>query len=224
LKGNKPIDYKSLLAIQEQENVLEKERFEEEANLYLMTTLNKSDVFQSTLGKKYARKLMSRVNNFYKSIEETEKDTAFLLINNDSTFEQFEEYLLTRVKGKEKQGYEQAFMDRGFVNDVKNLIRIKSYEHKQQRNMEGRVSFFSPEAQRQNSILAIMKANRSFAHEANSRVGKVYLTLTDGTQGTLNPCQLEQFKKVTIPIFEDIISREVNKKLRLTPSNLKQLS
>lgn len=211
MKKNKVIEFKDIKQQLEAQTASKRERDEEEANMILISKLNKSDVLTSKYKDQWARKLMSRVNNYYKSIEEEVKDTTLLLVNIDDTFDKFKGYLLERVKGKERQEYEEMFLDRDFQNDVKNLLRLKSYEHKQQRELEGTVGFISPRAKCASSIAMVMKNNRSKLHESMARVGKVYLTLADGTKEALTKEQINQIIPImTEPIEELLLSQMGN--------------
>lgn len=201
MKNNNLVEFNSLVIQRQQQNELAREQYEEEAHMILISKLNKSDIIQNEKAKVLSRKLMSRVNNFYKSIEENEKDTKFLMINNDTTLEDFKEYLLSKTKLTEREEYETAFRDQKFVNDIKNLLRLKSYEHKQDRELQGNVSFFSARAKCASSIAMVIKSNRTKLHESMARAGKVYLTMADGTQQALTNEQLQQIMPaMTAPI------------------------
>lgn len=210
MKKNRVVPFQNIVEQMNMQNDLVKEQFEEESHMILISKLNKSDIFMSKYKDEYARKLMSRVNNYYKSIEDEVKDTTLMLINIDDTLDKFKGYLLERVKGQEKQDYEEMFHDLSFVNDVKNLLRLKSYEHKQQRELEGLIGFVSSKAKCASSIAMVMKNNRAKLHESMARVGKVYLTLADGTKQTLTSQQLNQIIPIMTEPIEDLILEQMN--------------
>lgn len=215
MKNNKGlVTIERLRYLEEQENELMKERFEEEANICLLAKLNKTDIAQSEYKDDYSRKLLSRINWFYKSIEDENKDVNFLLINNNDTLESFKEYLLGKVKGEEKEEYELMFKEQSFINDVKNLLKLKSFEHKQQRELEGISAFFSARAKRESSLLMARKEGRSRMHESVQRSIKTYHNLASGRE-KLSPEQMEQFLEVILKEMDNVLLETNNNVLSI---------
>lgn len=212
---DKLISYNELMELRARENTLQKEEHEEKAHMWIVANKNKSDVCLSEKGKKFSRKLMSRINNFYKSIEKAELNDKFLMSNTKQVVEHFKAYLLERVKGKEKEEYELAFRSNDFERDVFNLIRQKIYEHKQELELAGELGFLSAEAKCLSSMMLVVKSIRQSSHESTGRIAKVTLTMLDGSKEKLTDEQLKQITPMIEQSCDEILAKEMNRTLKV---------
>lgn len=212
---NNLINYKTLVALQAQENVLMKERDEEDANLHILT-LRKKDLFLTEDGKKYAQRLITRANNFYKSIKDDEKDTTFLLINNKETTLGFKNYLMDNVKKEnEINAYNEMFEDFAFVRDVERLLQEKSFYHKSVMESKSKNGFWSKNARAEWNKLQIVKYTENILYSAVGRSRQNYIHLADGSKARLTAEQENQQKEVLTEVIMRVVNEAVEEVLKL---------
>lgn len=211
---NKLVEYKTLVNIQAKRDVLVKEEHEEEANLHILT-LRKGDLTLSSSGKEYSRKLMTRINNFYKSVDDEEKDTMFLLVNNRETGLNFKRYLLDAVQKKEVTTYRNLFEDNGFVRDIERLLQEKSFHHKSEMEKQGKRGFWSANARREWSRLEVIKLSEQSLYSIAGRSRKNYIHMLDGTSVRLNAEQEEQQSDILTNAIRDVVYNAVDEALGL---------
>lgn len=149
------------------ENALHRERSEELAHLYLISTMNKGDIFTSKHSKKLGRSLMAQVNSFYKSMTEEGRTANFRLIAIINTEGDFLEYLSGNISKDKILDYEEALQNEGFRYDVRNALRQKCFEHKALLEERGSSDGFqSIEAKSKFAQLLLVRNMRKSAHEA----------------------------------------------------------
>lgn len=220
--------YKIIEQQEEQEDFLTKERHAEEANLNLIT-MNKEQVIFSEKGKAFSRSLYSYTSSYCKDINENEKRARLLLIANEELFDDFKSYVMSKASKARKEEYKVAFADTDFINDVKNLLKIKSLEYKEELQMKGQRGFYSPKAQRLYSIMSFQRNARKYEHESINTAKKYYSHLNDGRKVLLSESQMNQLINGLKPVLKEIADNTLGEYRQLyvelhNPNEIKRLS
>lgn len=183
----------------------------EEANMFLVTYKNKSDVISSEWGKTLSGSLMNRVSRYFNQLSQEERDVSSLLVNLDNTYEEFKAYLLGKVKGKQKEDYNSAFRDADFKNDTINLLVLQAFHHKQDRQRQGYSLFFSKEVQKLHSLATAIRNDRQLMHEASARIAKTTLTLANGSKEALSDAQAEQVEAMIQSTMGNLLDDQLHR-------------
>ncbi|MCK8824699.1 hypothetical protein [Fuchsiella alkaliacetigena] len=212
--------YEVMLRQQNEQQEFEIEKNLEEHYLFVLALTDKS-ICLSEIGKENSRSITAQIRIWKESLSAKERNTKFLFIKVEDSFNEFKDYVLNKYSGSKKDAWEAKFSNPQFVKDAKRLFISRVYRHKYQLAINGKGGFFSGLAHNQMQLIETKKHIRGLSHEAANKAIK-YIEKQPAGARYLTRGDFEAIRE----IFEDLLDQKIENCLpdRANEMNLKAIN
>lgn len=148
-------------------NLLQREKEAEERYLPVLE-MTYRETCLTQIGKDNSRSIASQLNNWIKSLSESQKKNKLFFVELEEAIEEFEAYVLEKYKSNKNQRnkFQALFSQNNYIKDCKRILLHKIYEYKTDQSLNNPENgFLSATAYRNAMTNHLEKEIRKLAHE-----------------------------------------------------------
>jgi hypothetical protein len=162
--------YEIIQRQRKERNLLQREKEAEERYLPVLEMTYKETCL-TEIGKAYSRSIAIQLNNWIKSLSESQKKNKLFFVELEAAIREFKTYVLEKYKNKEnkRNEFEALFSNEDYIKDCKRILLHKIYDYKVDQALNNpKNGFLSSTAYRNAMTNHFQKEIRKLVHEGTA--------------------------------------------------------